>query len=55
MLLNEFLKEHRIVQELKKEIGALTARLKVQESKIHRVSDQLKVSQPARRMAINRP
>jgi hypothetical protein len=30
MLLNEFLKEHKTVQELKKEIAVLTAKLKEQ-------------------------
>jgi len=33
MLLNEFLKEHKTVQELKKEMAALTARLKDQRFK----------------------
>jgi hypothetical protein len=49
MLLNEFLKEHKTVQELKKEIVLLTARLKEQESKIQRVSDQFKLKKPALR------
>jgi len=41
MLLNEFLKEHATVQELKKEIAALKAGLR-------QVSDELKMSRPAR-------
>jgi Chaperone of endosialidase len=46
MLLNEFLKEHREVQELKKQIAALTAGLQ-------EVSAQLEVSKPARRTVLN--
>jgi len=48
MLLNEFLKEHRSVQELKTavaqqqgQIAALTATLKAQAAQIQKVSDQL--------------
>ena len=58
MLLNEFLKEHRNVQELKatlgqqqKEIAALIAHIKEQDAKIQRVSDQLETSRAAARMA----
>ena len=40
MLLNEFLKEHRTVQELKKEIAALTAT-------VQKVSAQVEASRPA--------
>jgi len=61
MLLNEFLKEHRKVQELEaiaakqeataanqqKEIKALTASLKEQVSQIQKVSAALEVSKPA--------
>jgi hypothetical protein len=39
MLLNEFLKEHRTVQELKKEIAALTAT-------VQKVSAQVEMSRP---------
>jgi len=38
MLLNEFLKEHSTVQELKKEIATLTATVKEQASQIQKVS-----------------
>src|SRR5438874_1978165 len=62
MLLNEFLKEHRTVQELEatvaqqqKEIQALTASLKEQASQIQKVSAQLEVSKPTRQMVINNP
>src|SRR5204862_6868772 len=40
MLLNEFLKEHKTVQELKKQIAALTATVK-------KVSAQVETSRPA--------
>src|SRR5258708_7132555 len=67
MLLNEFLKEHRTVQELKstlakqaaliaqqqKEMEAVVARLKEQASKIQRVSDQVEMSKPAPRVVLN--
>jgi hypothetical protein len=55
MLLNEFLKEHRKVQELEanaaqqqKEIKALTASLKEQASQIQKVSAQLAAASPSR-------
>ena len=58
MLLNEFLKEHRTVQELRStvakqeaiiaqqqnEMEAVIARLKEQDSKIQKVSDQIELS-----------
>jgi len=46
MLLNEFLKEHRAVQELKKEVAALTAGLQ-------KVNAQLEASKPAPQMVNN--
>jgi hypothetical protein len=58
MLLNEFLKEHRIVQGLKaslgqqqKEIATLIAHIKEQDAKIQKVSDQLEMSRAAPRVA----
>ena len=64
MLLNEFLKEHRKVEEqdatiaqLKQDFRAtvaeLTARLKEEDSKIEKVSDQLELSKPAPQMVDN--
>jgi hypothetical protein len=47
MLLNEFLKEHREVQELKKEVAALTAGLQ-------KVGAQLEVSKAAPQTVLNR-
>ena len=46
MLLNEFLKEHQAVQELKKEVAALTEGLQ-------KVSAQLEVSKPAPQTVLN--
>ena len=46
MLLNEFLKEHRKVQELEKQVEKLTAGLQ-------KVSDQLELSKPAAQVVQN--
>ena len=65
MLLNEFLKEHKKVEELKKDfkatiaqqqkdIKALTARLEKQAAQIQKVSAQVEVSRPATR-TVNNP
>jgi uncharacterized coiled-coil protein SlyX len=72
MLLNEFLKEHRKVQEQdstitqlksalakqektnaqqQKEMEAVVAHLKEQDSKIQKVSDQLEIGKPAPQIA----
>jgi septal ring factor EnvC (AmiA/AmiB activator) len=64
MLLNEFLKEHRKVEELKndfqatvaqqqKEIQALSAQLKEQAAQIQKVSAQLEMSRPAARTVLS--
>ena len=66
MLLNEFLKEHRTVQEqgatiaeLKKDFRAtvaqLTARLEEQAAQIQKVSAHLEMNKPAPQMAANHP
>ena len=55
MLLNEFLKEHRTVQELKKEIAALTASVKEQAAQIQKVSAQIEVSKAAPQVVVNKP
>ena len=65
MLLNEFLKEHRKVEDLKKdfqatvaqhrtEIQALAATVKEQSAQIHKVSAQLEASKPAPQVVNNR-
>jgi hypothetical protein len=53
MLLNEFLKEHSTVQELKTEIAALTTTVKEQASQIQKVSAQLEASKTAPQVVNN--
>jgi trimeric autotransporter adhesin len=53
MLLNEFLKEHRTVLELKKEIAALTATMKEQATQIQKVSADVQMSNSASALAVN--
>jgi Chaperone of endosialidase len=62
MLLNEFLKEHKKVQELtatvaqqQKGIEILTAELKEQAAQIQKVNAQLEVSEPAAKVVVNKP
>jgi predicted RNase H-like nuclease (RuvC/YqgF family) len=47
MLLNEFLKDHRKVEQQQQEIDALKAELKEQRAFIQEVSDKLEMSRPA--------
>ena len=53
MLLNEFLKEHRTVQELKNEVAALTATVKEQASQIQKVNARLEMNKPAPQTVLN--
>ncbi len=60
MLLNEFLKEHRKVEEQarenveqKRDIEALKAALKEQAAQTQKVNDQLSAMQPAPRLLTN--
>jgi uncharacterized coiled-coil protein SlyX len=67
MLLNEFLKQHRTVQELKsivakqeatiaqqqKGMEVMAASLKAQAAKIQKVSDRVELKQPVPQMAVN--
>jgi hypothetical protein len=55
MLLNEFLKEHRKVQDLEKGMVALTAQLKEQAAQIQKVSAHLEMSKPATSVVLNNP
>ena len=55
MLLNEFLKEHTTVLELKKEIATLTATLREQAAQIQKVSAQIETSKPAAQVVVNNP
>jgi len=53
MLLNEFLKEHRKVEEQEKRIDALTAQLKEQAALIQKVSDKVETNKPAPQIVLN--
>jgi hypothetical protein len=53
MLLNEFLKEHNTVQELKKEIAVLMATVKEQAAQIQKVSAQVELSKSAPQTVAN--
>jgi hypothetical protein len=55
MLLNEFLKEHRKVQELEKGMTGLTAQLKEQTAQIQKVSVLIQMNTPAIKMALDNP
>ena len=62
MLLNEFLKEHKKVEELQatvaqqyKGMEVLSAQLKEQAAQIQKVSAQLELSMPATKMVVNEP
>src|SRR5262249_1725557 len=46
MLLNEFLKEHRMVQELRQEVAVLTATVKEQATQIQQVSARINARKP---------
>ena len=51
MLLNEFLKEHRKVQDQQEEIEALKAELREQRDLIQKVSAKIEMGKTARRVA----
>jgi hypothetical protein len=55
MLLNEFLKEHRKEEKLEAALEAVNARLKDQDSKLQKVSDEMKLSRPAPRIVLSNP
>ena len=62
MLLNEFLKEHKKVEELQaivaqqqKGMDVLTAQLKEQAAQIQKVSAQLAMSKPAAKVVLKKP
>jgi hypothetical protein len=62
MLLNEFLKAHKKVEELtatvaqqQKGMEVLTAQLKEQAAQIEKVSAQLEMSKPATKVVVNKP
>jgi hypothetical protein len=53
MLLNEFLKEHSTVQELKKEVAALTATVKQQAEQLEKVSASIQMGKLGLNVARN--
>jgi len=53
MLLNEFLKEHRQVQEQQKEIDALKAELREQKTLIQKVSARVELQMPPSQTVAN--
>jgi len=60
MLLNEFLKAHRKIEQqeatiaqLKEEMETVSARLKEQDSKIQKVSDQLELNKVGPQVVLN--
>jgi hypothetical protein len=53
MLLNEFLKEHRKVEELESALRAVNARLAEQDAKIQRVSAEVQLSKSEPKTAMN--
>lgn len=53
MLLNEFLKEHRTVQEQEKKIEALETEMKEQKARIQKVSAQLELNERAPQTVLN--
>jgi hypothetical protein len=55
MLLNEFLREHKTVQELKNEISELTATVKEQAAQIQKVSAREEVSERRSWTVLNNP
>jgi precorrin-4 methylase len=62
MLLNEFLKEHKKVEEqektiveLKSGMTALAATVKEQAAQVQKVSAQIELSKPAAQRALNEP
>jgi hypothetical protein len=62
MLLNEFLKEHKKVEEqqanisqLKSDLQTMLAQLKEQAAQIQKVSAQLQVAKPAAKVVVNKP
>jgi endosialidase-like protein len=55
MLLNEFLKEHRKVQDLERGMAALSAKLDEQAAQIQRVSAQIELGKPDTKVVADNP
>jgi len=55
MLLNEFLKAHRKMEEQQKQIDALTVQLKEQAAQIQKVSARVETGKPAPQVVMDQP
>jgi hypothetical protein len=53
MLLNEFLKAHRRIEEQDKRIDQLTAQLKEQAEQIRKVNDKVEMNRPAPHVVVD--
>jgi hypothetical protein len=53
MLLNEFLKEHRKVEQLEAMVASLVTTVKEQASEIQKVRAQVELSKPTRQTVLN--
>ena len=53
MLLNEFLKAHRKMEQQQKQIDGLTAQLKEQAAQIQKVDTHIESSKPEERVVLN--
>ena len=53
MLLNEFLKAHRKMEQQQRQIDGLTAQLKEQAAQIQKVSTQIELSKPEKRVVLH--
>jgi hypothetical protein len=53
MLLNEFLKEHRQVQELKGTVAQQQKQIEALTATVHKVSDRIALSKPVRQVVVN--
>ena len=52
MLLNEFLKEHRTVEDLQRKVTALSATVKEQTAQIQKMSTWIDASKPVPQIAL---
>jgi hypothetical protein len=55
MLLNEFLKEHRKVQEMERALAGVTAQLKEQAAQIQKVSARVEIDKSVTTQVVNNP
>ena len=55
MLLNEFLKSHRKMEEQQKQIDVLTVQLREQAAQLQKVSARVEMSKPAQQLVMDQP